>query len=170
MAAHIPVWVYFIVVALVALGWRQARTRAVPVGMVTGIALGMLGLSLYGVIAAFGARPAPLAAWSLGMAVSVVFGRSVLGPRGLVALSASRVQVPGSWLPGVLMMGIFAAKFVLGFAKGVGSPLVAAPGFVAGASFVFGLLSGAFTARAVVVHQFMRDAQRAPVAVLQAPA
>ena len=166
MAAHIPVWVYFIFVALVALGWRQARTRIVPVGVVSGVALGMLGLSLYGVIAAFGARPAPLVAWALGMAVSIGFGRGVLGPRGLVAHSASRVQVPGSWLPLVLMMAIFIAKFALGFAIGMRLPVIAAPWFVVGASFVFGVLSGAFAARAVVVQQFMRGLRCAPVAAV----
>jgi hypothetical protein len=161
MISNIPVWVFFIFASLVFIGYRQTRTREVGVGVVAVLALSMFGLSLYGVIAAFGANTVALGAWALGVATSVTFGRGVFGPRGLVALSAARVQVPGSWLPLALMMGIFAAKFVLGFATGVGSPIVKQLWFMAGASAVFGLLSGAFTARALVVHAFAREARSA---------
>lgn len=161
MAAQIPVWVFFIFAALVFVGYRQSRTREVGVGMVAVLALSMFGLSLYGVIAAFGAYALALGAWALGLASSVALGRGVFGPRGLVALAASQVRVPGSWLPLALMMGIFAAKFVLGFATGIGSPMVTQPWFMVCASGVFGLLSGAFTARALVVHAFAREARSA---------
>jgi hypothetical protein len=160
MISKIPVWVFFIFAALVFVGYRQTRTRQVAPTMLVVLALSMLGLSSYGVIAAFGANAAPLAAWALGIATSVTFGRGVFGPRGLVQVSPARVQVPGSWLPLALMMGIFVAKFVLGFATGIGSPVVTQPGFVAGASAMFGLLSGAFSARAWVVHTFVSSARR----------
>jgi hypothetical protein len=59
-------------------------------------------------------------------------------------------------LPLALMMGIFSAKFALGFATAMGAPIVGNPWFAAVASATFGLLSGAFTARALVVQRFVR--------------
>jgi hypothetical protein len=162
MFSKIPVWVFFVFAVLVFFGLRQARTRQVAPSVLSGLALGMFGLSLYGVIAAFGTQVAPLAAWALGMATSVLFGRGLVGPRGLVRVSPSRVEVPGSWLPLALMMGIFSAKFALGMATGLGLPVVRETWFVLAASGVFGLLSGTFTARALVVRSFMHAGGVAP--------
>ena len=52
-----------------------------------------------------------------------------------------------------LMLGIFADKFVLGVAAGVGSPVVHEAWFVAAASLSLGLFSGAFAARAAAVRR-----------------
>lgn len=153
MLSSIPPWVFAILLVLLVLGYRQSRTRLVAPGSVAALALAMFCLSLYGVVTAFGVRPAPLASWAAGLAVSIAAGGRVFGPQGLSRVAGS-VQVPGSWLPLGLMLGIFVAKFVLGFATGVGSPIVREPWFIAAASFVFGLLSGGFVARALVVHRF----------------
>lgn len=67
------------------------------------------------------------------------------------------IRVPGSWMPAGLMLGIFTAKFFLGFATGIGLAIVRQPGFMLAASGVFGAFSGAFTARALVVYRFARD-------------
>ena len=167
MLWKIPVWVFFVFAALVFAGYRQTRTRQVPPAMVVGLALAMFGLSLYGVIAAFGAKAAPLCAWALGIATSVTLGRNLFGPRGLVLVSSSRVEVPGSGLPLTLMMSLFGAKFALGLATALGAPIVADPWFAAAASGAFGLLSGAFTARALVVQRFVRDAGAARLEAAQ---
>ena len=164
MLSRIPVWVFFLFAALVFFGLRQTRTRQVAPALLSGLAAAMFGLSLYGVVAAFGLQAAPLAVWALGIATSVMFGRGLVGPRGLELVSASRVQVPGSWLPLALMMGIFSAKFALGMATGLRLPIVHETWFVLAASGLFGLLSGAFTARALVVRSFMPAAGFAPAA------
>jgi hypothetical protein len=56
MISKVPVWVFAIFLGLLFLGHRQSRTRLVAPGALAGLAAGMLGLSLYGVVAAFGAR------------------------------------------------------------------------------------------------------------------
>ncbi len=155
MNASIPVWPFVILAVLVALGYRQSRDRVVQPGTLARVALAMLALSLYGVVAAFGPGVVPVLAWALGFAAAVFLGGPVLAPRGL-AREGSAVRVPGSWLPLFLMVGIFSAKFALGFATGVGAPVVHEAWFIAAVSAVLGLFSGAFTARATAVHRFVR--------------
>ena len=164
MIAKVPVWAFAILFALLVLGQRQSRTRRVAPGSVAILASAMFCLSLYGVVAAFGAQPAApaaLAAWALGIAGTVAFGTRLLGPHGL-AREGDAVRIPGSWWPMGLMMGIFAAKFALGFASAVGAPVVTQAWFTVAASLVFGLLSGGFVARALVVHRFARQSEPVP--------
>jgi hypothetical protein len=129
-------------------------------GTVATVAFAMFAFSLYGVTAAFGVSPVPLLAWATGFATSVLVGSQVFALVGL-AREGTSVRIPGSWSPMWLMLGIFAAKFVLGFANGVGSQVVHELWFIAVASTVFGLLSGGFAARAVCVHRFANAAQAA---------
>jgi hypothetical protein len=159
MISHIPVWVFFILFGLLALGYRLSRTRLVRPGSVALIAFAMLVFSLYGVTSAFGVDALPLAAWAGGIAAAIVLGSQEIGSRGL-SREGERVRVAGSWWPMLLLMAIFAIKFALGFARGVGSPVVEAAWCVGAASAVFGLLSGSFAARALAVHRFA-DAARA---------
>lgn len=157
MTAHLPVWPFAILAVLLALGYRQSRDRVVQPRTVVKLALGMLALSLYGVTAAFGAHLVPVLAWAAGFAASVLLGNALFAPRGL-AREGAAVRMPGSWLPLGLMLGIFAAKFALGFATGVGAPVLEQVWFIAAMSVAFGLFSGAFAARAAAVQRFVRTA------------
>lgn len=157
MTASLPLWPFAILATLVVLGWRQSRDRVVQPATLARLALAMLGLSLYGVTAAFGAQATPVFAWALGFVAAVLVGGPVFAPRGL-AKEGRAVRVPGSWQPMGLMVGIFVAKFALGFAAGTGAHVVHETWFIAAMSATFGLLSGAFAARAMAVHRFVRAA------------
>lgn len=157
MNTSLPLWPFAILAVLLVLGYRQSRDRVVQPGTLAKVALGMLVLSLYGVTAAFGPHLVPVLAWATGFAASVFVAGPVFAPRGL-AREGRAVRVPGSWLPLGLMVGIFAAKFVLGYATGVDANVVHEAWFIAAASALFGLLSGAFAARATAVHRFVRTA------------
>lgn len=159
---HLPSWVYAILALLVFLGWRQSRTRAVAPALTTGIAAGMLGLSVYGVIGNFGAQALPLLAWAAGFALTAVLGRELVGPRALQR-EGSKVRVPGSWLPFAMMMVIFSAKVALGAAVAMHAAVLHQAAFIAAMCFGFGLASGVFAARAIVVHAFARDSRPVPV-------
>lgn len=152
MPASIPTWVPVLFLGLVFLGYRQSLPRTVKPGTLAAIALAVFGFSLYGVVSAFGPEPLALALWAAGYAVAVALGTKHFASRGLAAVGTS-VRVPGSWVPLTLLLTIFAAKFVLGFAAGVRSPLLHHFGFIATMSMVLGALSGGFGARAVAVHR-----------------
>lgn len=151
-AAAIPVWPFAILFVLLSLGHRLSRTRVVRPRTTTHVALAMLVLSLYGVVAGFGAQPLPLLAWAGGMAAVLLLGGPLFTPRGLQRQAAG-VLVPGSWMPLGLMLAIFGAKFALGWAHAVGAPLVQQPVVVAAAAAFFGGISGAFATRALAVQR-----------------
>jgi hypothetical protein len=152
MPASIPSWVPVLFLVLVVVGYRQSRPRTVRPGTVFAVALAMVGLSLYGVVSAFGLDPLALSQWVLCYAAAVAVGAKYFFARGLTAVGAS-VRIPGSWLPLVSLITIFAAKFVLGFAAAVGSPVLHEAWFIAGVSGVLGAMSGGFAARAVAVRR-----------------
>ncbi|WP_338139993.1 DUF6622 family protein [Roseateles puraquae] len=151
-AAAFPLWPLLILALLIALGWRQSRDRLVQPKTLVRLAVIMLALSLYGVASAFGVQALPLLAWAAGLSAVLTLGRHALAPR-ILAREGMAVRLQGSWLPLALMLGIFADKFVLGVAAGVGSPVVHEAWFVAAASLSFGLFSGAFAARAAAVRR-----------------
>jgi hypothetical protein len=159
-AAHFPIWPFAILAILLALGYRQSRSRVVQPATLVRLAVAMLALSLYGVTATFGFGIVPVLAWAVGFAASVRLGGQFLAPRGL-SREDGAVRMPGSWVPMGLMVGIFLAKFGLGFATGVHAEVLHEAWFIAAACAALGLLSGAFSARAKAVHRFDRAASAA---------
>jgi len=159
MHASMPHWPFFIFAGLLALGMRQSRDRLVQPAAVAVMALAMLGLSLYGITAAFGTEALPVLAWATGVVALLGSGGRLLTPKGLTRVG-NAVHMPGSWVPLGLMMGIFSARFGLGFATGMGADLVHEPAFIVLMSLGLGLLSGAFALRAIAVQRALR---RAPV-------
>lgn len=157
MTASIPVWVPVVFLALVFLGYRQSFARTVRPTAVAGMALAMWGFSLYGVMAAFGSVGWALGLWAAGYAGVAFMGTRLIAAGSMVVVGAS-VRLPGSWVPLALMLGIFTAKFALGFASSVHSPVLQSAGFIAAMSAVLGALSGGFGARALAVHRVARSA------------
>lgn len=155
MTPTLPLWPFAILAGLIALGYRQSQDRVVRPATLARVAAVMLALSLYGVMAGFGVSPLPVLAWAVGFGGAMALGGPVFAPRRL-AREGEAVRVGGSWLPLGLMLGIFMGRFALGFANGIGAPVVHEAWFVALMSAAFGLFSGAFAARAMAVHRFVR--------------
>ena len=110
-----PVWVYFLFVALVAFGYIQSKDRVVSRGKLALLPLVMIGLSLYGILAAYGISVVGLFAWLMGIGCAVWFGARLVKLRGVGFISESKTYfVPGSWLPLGLMMVIFFIKYATG--------------------------------------------------------
>ena len=158
--AALPAWPFAILAVLLALGYRQSRSRIVRPATLARLAAAMLALSLYGVMATFGVGVVPVLAWAAGFGAVVLLAAPWLAPRGL-AREGDAVRMPGSWVPMGLMLGIFVTKFGLGFATGMHAPMLHDAWFITLACVGLGMLSGAFTARAKAVHRFDRAAPAA---------
>ena len=158
MLAHVPTWVFIVFALLVALGIWQSRPRVVSPMAPTVLAVVFPLYSLYGVISSFGAASVALLPWVAGLLLSILAGQRVFGPRNLARIPGSTtVRIPGSWMPLALMMGIFLAKFAVGFVQGARSSVGQQVWFAPAVCFSLGALSGGFASRAVTVRRFMRD-------------
>lgn len=156
---HTPPWVAGLLLALLYLGYAQSRERSVPLWRVTLLPVAMLALSLNGVVTTFGLHAIDLLAWGLGWAAALAAGALLALPTGIArSASGAGVRLPGSWWPLVLMLGIFFIKYAVTVALVRTPQLASQLAFAAGASLVYGLLSGAFFARALRVRQALRAA------------
>jgi uncharacterized protein DUF6622 len=151
---HTPSWVFVLFFALVALGYSQSKDRTVRRGRVSILPVTMIALSFYGVLSAFGMVPVGLASWVLGVAVSVGLSVRLAAPQG-VSFSAESQSffVPGSWFPLAFMMAIFFTKYAVGVILARQLPVASEMAFVSSVSCCYGLLSGVFLARAIVIWQ-----------------
>ena len=160
--ARAPLWVWPLFLLLVGLGWAQSRARTVGRGRVMILPVIMLILSLAGLRSAFGLEPVGLAGWGLGLTVAVALGWGWMSTEGMVYCEGTRsFFLPGSWLPLVFMLALFFTKFAVGVMLARQLPLARTSAFVASVSVVYGLCSGVFLARALVLWRLVRRTRSA---------
>ena len=156
-----PLWVFALFFGLLALGYLQSKPRELSAPRLALLPLAFGALSLAQVWVNFSAQPVAFLAWGGGTAAALLANRALKQPAGArwTAQNGS-FHVPGSWTPLALMMAIFFGRYALGVSLTMAPALAYASGFAAAASFGFGLLSGAFLARALWVWS-RRPASRA---------
>lgn len=149
---HIPVWVFALLIGLIALGLLQTRTRHIRKQRLLGINVALAVVTLMGVAQQW--RPTPWLAWGLASwAVTCLLITWSMG-QGAAPLGASydagtrRFTVPGSWLPLALFMAIFASKFAVGMITAIAPEMLASLAAAIGISALYGLFSGLLNARA----------------------
>ena len=150
---HVPLWVFVLLMGLIALGLLQTRTRHIRRRRLLGINIALAVMTLVGVAQQW--RPTPWLAWGLASwAVTCLLITWVLG-QGPAPLGASyrtdtrRFTVPGSWLPLALFMAIFACKFLVGMITAMAPELLQSLTAALGISALYGLFSGMLNARAL---------------------
>lgn len=147
-----PPWVFVLFFALLALGYSQTKARVLSRMRVSMLPIAMIGLSFYGVLSAFGILTIGIAFWVLGVAISVVVGVKIGVPKGVTFSTETKsFFVPGSWQPLAMMMAIFFTKYAVGVSLARQLPIVGEIAFVGSVSLCYGLFSGVFFARALVI-------------------
>lgn len=165
MTPHPPFWTLPLLLALVALGWRLSRPRAVHAVVPLAVAVVMAGWSLRGVGVTFGLDPLALLAWAVGAGAVLGHRAPREAARALQVRDDGRVWVPGSWLPMAALLAIFATQAALGTAQAIGAAVLHEPAFLVAACAVLGGASGSFLARGWAVHRCARRHRRAGQAV-----
>ena len=106
-----PVWVWDILVALIALGVNQMRTRIVSrytvlIAPVVFLFVGLMAASR---------GPIGFTAWALTLFATASFTFFVWQPTGGARYDASadRLNLPGSVIPMLLMLAIFLLNYVI---------------------------------------------------------
>jgi hypothetical protein len=148
--ARAPVWVWALLVVLVAVGVAQARPRNASLAAVVALPASMIALSAYSVLSTF-QPPAPaLLAWLAGLALAVAGNRFIRYPRGAVYLpQTARFALKGSWLPLALILAIIIARFIVTAAATRDPSLRGSQIFGEAAGLAYGVLGGQFLAGAL---------------------
>lgn len=149
---HTPVWVFAVFAVLVYVGLQRVRSGEIPRGQLLTVPIAMAGFSLFGLCQSFGDGLVPVVAWGSVYAAALA-AAWVLPPRTGVQYSAAskRFRVPGSWLPLALMMTIFFTRYVVAVLLAMHPSLHRETWFVAAVGAAYGLSSGCFAARALMI-------------------
>lgn len=162
--SHVPVWVWGLLAALIALGLSATRTRQKTLWKALAMPVAMAAFSAYGVISTFATNAPALIAWVSALVIAVAL-RAALGWWGNVRWvpATRRVELPGSWLPLVWMLAVFALKFSVAVSLAIHPELMAQGGFAAWICLVYGALSGIFFGRVLAIRRAIRRARQANV-------
>ncbi|WP_333802929.1 DUF6622 family protein [Sulfurospirillum sp.] len=148
---HTPLWVYVLFFVLLILGWMQSRDRLVPYFRAFILPCIMMLFSIYGVVSAFG-MSIGIVAWSIGMMIVLALGIRIRVFYNAVFMEEHKAfAIKGSWLWLALMMIIFWLKFAVGVALARQLDIVYEPWFILSISLCYGLLSGVFLVRMVIL-------------------
>ena len=149
-----PPWVFVLFFILVTLGYLQSKDRTASRGRVSILPLAMVALSFFSVLSAFGVVAAGLGFWALGVAIAIAVGVKLGEPRGVGFSSDTQsFFIPGSWLPLAFMMAIFFTRYAVGVVLARHLPVAGETAFVASVSLAYGIFSGSFIARALVIRR-----------------
>jgi hypothetical protein len=155
-----PLWVFALFAMLLFFGALQSRTRQIGLARVAILPVVLIGLSLSGVWSSFGGNAFAIAAWLAAVATAVLINRLAKWPRKVAYTAATRsFRVAGSWLPLAVVMLIFFTRYAVAVLLAMHPELRAAPWLAPGVSFAYGLMSGAFLARALRILASTRFAE-----------
>lgn len=152
-----PVWVWFILAALIVLGIKQLRSRVVTRYSVL---IAPLVFMLVGLTAA-GRGPAEFLVWALTVIVAAACTFFVWQPIAGARYDASsdRLHLPGSVMPMLLMLSIFLLNYVINVAQAVKPALRSELLWQIGPAIILGALSGVFIGRAATLFCMNRSPQ-----------
>jgi hypothetical protein len=148
---HIPVWVFALLIGLIALGLLQTRTRQVRARRLLGINIALTIFTLVGVTQQW--QPTPwlalaLVNWAAAcLLVSWALSQGAAPDGASYDPATQHFTVPGSWLPLALFMAIFACKFVVGMINATAPGSLHSVQAAIGISALYGLFSGVLNGR-----------------------
>lgn len=145
--SHTPVYVWAILAFLIYRGVIATRTREMAFKKMFIIPLVMLVLSLQDISKKFGADGVPLAMWALGAVATAALVWKFGKARVTAGSTPGTVQVRGSFAPLVLMMSIFATKYITAVAMAVQPRLAHDMLFSVAVCVLFGCFNGYFAGR-----------------------
>mgnify|MGYP003383587941 CR=1 FL=1 len=158
-----PVWVAYLLLALLALGASQMFRRRASLTRVFLTPAAMTALSVYGMVSAFGLSRQlgmTLAVWLLaaGTCTTLALYWRNTAPHGTSYDAGSRsFKLPGSAIPLALIIGIFLTKYVVGVEMAIQQGALAHDNFFAlGIAIIYGAFNGIFAARTLRLWRLTR--------------
>lgn len=161
IVSNTPLWVWGLLIALVALGASQFFTRQASLTRVTFLPAAMAALSLYGTVSVFGAAAAVLLLWGATAVLAAMWvARRPVPARTLYDAATRRFVLPGSALPMLIILGIFCTKYAVGVLLAL-QPLMRTDAvFAEAVAALYGLFSGTLAGRALRLWRLARAPYR----------
>lgn len=145
-----PIWVWALLVGLLALGYSQTRDRSVGLARTIIMPVAMVMLSLFGTVSVFGATPTMLGAWLTSCLLVVSLTLTQAAPAGTAyQRNTHQYTMPGSWLPMIVILAIFMTKYAVGVTLSMQPGLAHSSLFPVIISLLYGVFSGFFAGRAI---------------------
>lgn len=149
---HTPPWVFVLFIFLVFLGLQQSKDRSVMKIMPMLLPTGMVILSCVGVLSGFGLAIIPIGLWLVSLLVVAYVGATYFPVKGVTFNARKRRYfLKGSWVPFMLIMAIFFTKYLMGAVSALRPELMESQITAIVCSFVYGIFSGMFVARAISI-------------------
>lgn len=145
-----PVWVWALLIGLIALGYSQTRDRSVGLPRIVIMPVVMVVLSLLGTVSAFGATLIVLGAWLVSCLLVIGLTLTRPAPAGTAYQRSTRQYVtPGSWLPMTVILAIFMTKYTVGVTLAMQPGLAHSDTFTLIIGLLYGVFSGFFAGRTI---------------------
>lgn len=145
-----PIWVWVLLIALLALGYSQTRDRVIGLQRIMLMPVVMVTLSVLGTVSAFGTSPTVLGVWLIttaAMASLVLLRPATRGTR--FDNVSKQYEIPGSWLPMIVILAIFLTKYAVGVSLAMRPSLAHDDVFPLVVGALYGVFSGFFAGRAI---------------------
>lgn len=149
---HTPGWVWLLLAALLALGISQLRARRVSRPRLFVLPAVLLALGVSATASSFQPAAPALAAWAAALAVGLMLGRRLPPPAGARWDDDGRVlQLPGSAWPLLLIVAIFALRYVGSVALAMHPAWRAAPAVALPLAAAYGGIAGLLIGRVLAL-------------------
>lgn len=156
---HTPVFVWFLLAGLIALGWRQSRDRLVTPLQVLALPALMLGLGAWSLAPGLAALPVLAAVWLGALALGTAGGAGAPQQPGTAWLAPSgRFRLPGSWVPMAFILTIFLLRYSSNVAFALHPEWRSRLAVQATLAVVLGLISGLSIGRSLALLRLARRA------------
>ncbi len=113
VASGVPIWVWPLLVALIALGASRMREREMPVWRLLLLPAALVAVSMFSLVSGQ-ASGTQLSAAMAGVLAGLLAGWWSMRSAAVVRLSGSRIRVKGELVSLVAILGIFATRFAAG--------------------------------------------------------
>jgi hypothetical protein len=146
---HTPLWVWGLLIVLIAFGMAQRLPRRVGPVRATAVPIVLAAWSFAGVLSRPTHADLALAAWAIcALAVFAAIQRRAAPAGSRWVADQAQFEIPGSAVPLAAMVGLFAARYFGGASQAIAPALAGQTAFIVATAAVYGSFAGLFLGRA----------------------
>lgn len=143
---NVPVWVWPLLIGLLAVSLRATRTRTAPLLLV--YCLPLLGLLSLQTILSLNALTIAITSFAIAYVLGAWIGHAKQACY-ITEKSSRSVTAKGEWMTLITVMGLFSLNFIHGAVSGMTPETTITALYAAALSGIAGLISGTFIGRAI---------------------